>query len=216
MIPNPYIIHMMSCKEREQTQKHLEDAFATKIQIFPALVPGNNWFRTIRWTDMNSPTKCHIMKPGQIGCNLSHYTLYKSLTGRGLSTIFEDDAKVNNIRYFISFMNAIKGKDDYDIILLGYSNLLEGDVFDAERYRIVKSFWGTHAMILTEKARQCFIDEYDTMMEEDTCLPTDRLWSHCIKKYGLRTYAPLVPAVIYSNELISLIDGIYKRWDKNL
>jgi hypothetical protein len=34
MLPNPYIIHLESCKERTQTQKHLEDIFVSKITIF--------------------------------------------------------------------------------------------------------------------------------------------------------------------------------------
>ena len=69
-------------------------------------------------------------------------------------------------------------------------------------------------MILTEKARECFIKEYALMMSQNECLPTDWLWSYCISKYGLKAYAPIKPAVTQIEGLESTITG-KKRENKN-
>jgi len=199
MLPNPYIIHLESCKERAQTQKHLEDIFVSKITVFPAkqitLSPKIHW---------KSPWGFKEMTPGQLGCNASHYTLYKSLTDVEYATIFEDDAYASSpFEGLIEFLNIVP--KTFDIILLGYNDIVSG--YSENGYRIVKQFYGTHAMIINAKARKCFIDEYNEMMLTNTCLPTDWLWGHCISKYDLKCYAPTKPSIIQQERLISCITG---------
>jgi len=202
MLPNPYIIHLESCKERAQTQKHLEDIFVSKITVFPA--KQISWSPKIHW---KSHQGWKEMTPGQLGCNASHYTLYKSLTDVEYATIFEDDACASGpLEILIEFLNIVP--KTFDILLLGYNDIASG--YSESGYMIVKQFYGTHAMILNAKARKCFIDEYDKMMSTNTCLPTDWLWSHCISKYGLKCYAPTKPSIIQHESLISCITGKYR------
>jgi hypothetical protein len=199
MLPNPYIIHLESCKERAQTQKHLEDIFVSKITLFHA--KQITWSPKIHW---KSPWGFKEMTPGQLGCNASHYTLYKSLTDVEYATIFEDDASASGpFEILIEFLNIVP--KTFDIILLGYNDITSG--YSENGYRIVKQFYGTHAMIINAKARKCFIDEYDKMMSTNTCLPTDWLWGHCISKYGLKCYAPTKPSIIQQEGVISCITG---------
>lgn len=208
MLPNPYIIHLEDIKEREKTQTHLQDTFGIpSIPFFPAIriqqSPKIRWQLFGKWREMSL---------GELGCNASHVALYKSLIGRGFATIFEDDAVVNDMAGLTEFLKRIPS--DFDIILLGYADILDAEIIN--NYRVVYKFNGTHAMILSEKARAYFIDEYDTLLKKNESLPTDWLWSHCISKYGLKVYAPLVPSIIQIEGLISSISGHVrrnKRWN---
>ena len=198
MLPNPYIIHLETCKEREQTQKHLEDIFVSKITIFHA--KQITWSPKIHW---KSHQGWKEMTLGELGCNASHYELYKSLTDVQYATIFEDDASADPVEGLSEFLNIVP--KTFDILLLGYNDIASG--YSEDGYRIIKQFYGTHAMILNAKARKCFIDEYDQMMSTNTCLPTDWLWSHCISKYGLKCFAPIKPSIVQKEGLISCING---------
>lgn len=203
MLPNPYIIHLEDIKEREKTQEHLQNIFD---------IPSIPFFPAIR-IHQSPKIKCQLygkwreMSLGELGCNASHIALYKSLIGRGFATIFEDDAIVTDTAGLTEFLKKIPYGSD--IILLGYNDILDGDIIN--NYKVVSKFYGTHAMIVSEKARAYFIDEYTTLMEMNESMPTDWLWSHCISKYRLKVYAPVIPSVTQIEGIVSSISGNIRK-----
>lgn len=197
MLPNPHIIHLEDCHERDYVKEHLEENFGhQEIPFFPAIRVRTN--TTIMWKPPYARYK--PMLPGAVGCLESHIALYKS-NPRGILTVFEDDAVVKDSEGLSNFIRIFP--KDYDIILLGYNKIAKGNI-ENNIYH-VKRFYGTHAMILTENARQLLVEEYES--QKPLAEPMDWLWSHVIEDNNLKTYAPLSPCIIQKPGLESQITG---------
>jgi len=198
MLPNPYIIHLESCTEREIIQTELEAFFQVKIPFFHAIsaIKDSN----LLW---KSPQGYKPLRPGELGCVESHYILYKENMHKDFLTVFEDDAEVIDMNGLGEFLNTIP--NDFDILLLGYNQIVKGTVL--QHYKTVTEFWGTHAMILSKKSRDLFINEYDYLKSIGQMQPADWLWNSIIQNNSLTVYTPLKPSIVQKEGLLSAITG---------
>ncbi len=193
MLPNPKIIHLEESKDREKSKTILSSFFNQEIPFFTAIKLTSS--NPIIW---KSGTGWKAMTMGQLSCNMSHSFLYNENDSK--FTVFEDDAIPNSslldIQEFITTHLC-------NIILLGYNKILEHT--NCGSYLQVKSFWGTHAMIIDQISKDLFLREYNRMMKDGISMPTDWLWSHVIKKYNLNVVAPILPFIIQELDLTSTI-----------
>ena len=94
-----------------------------------------------------------ILLPNRkLGCTASHLSvakLAKSLFPLQSYLVFEDDCVLSE-----NWMDALKGVESADVVYLGYNDKCEHTVF------------GTHALLISPKARDAIIEEADKVKDE--------------------------------------------------
>lgn len=117
---------------------------------------------------MTGATVFSAIKDRKIGCYLSHLTIYKSKESDLI--VFEDDCEILD-KSFIDLLPSLI--DQYDLVYFGVNHILK------------KGSYGTHAMWISDYARQCFINN-----NGDIHIPVDHMWNHIENKYNLRVWRP--------------------------
>ena len=195
------VIHRKIDVERETTIRELEKHIGRELQILEG-VNGNTLI------EQGFPRKHPIeQKPtsaGNIGCTASHLQILQNvLAGEHRSVcIFEDDAEY--ISDFSKYLSQIP--ENWDICFLGVNEIVEGEPVSQTVVK-VRRFWGTHAVILREKAMRAIQEMYFQSLKDDYALPADWLYSYAIQKFGLKAYAPKVAHIRQKPGFISTISG---------
>ena len=154
---------------------------------------------------------------GEIGCAMSHVTLWNKIKDE-IFIIIEDDIIFSNDFYpklNVYLKNAPK---DWDIIYLGGSNIKGYKVNDffIKPYTKGRENLGTYAMLINKTGRNKLLE---------ICLPIKKSIDHHLKKYFnnyLKVYYVNPPLIKHNNEIDSdrrIINNQKKRpnkkWIKN-
>ena len=150
----------------------LNNAGINNIKIFEA-INGNELIPTVEKIgykhpyiqvnlsslyDLRNGRKRHreISSKGALGCYLSHITLWNKLINsiNEYMLIFEDDVEplVKDANVIIN--NIIKEKNDFDILLLGYTLKDNNIISVSENLNKCMLFFGLHSYIITKKGAE--------------------------------------------------------------
>jgi len=129
---------------------------------------------------------------GESGCLASHTNVYKQIPHGDDLLIFEDDCEIIDD----SFIEIIrKNKHNYDIMYIGItynSTDIGGPIIGS---------WGTHAMWISSKAIQLFLNY------NDSDNPVDHIWNEIERIYKLRVWRPFIKDK-YVKQKIGLVSYI--------
>jgi hypothetical protein len=170
-----YIIHMSSVKEREHLVNKIVEKFSSIV--YEAIV---------------------INGDGAAGCRESHTDIYKKIPIGDDLLLFEDDCEIRDD----SFMNIIKkNKKKYDIIYIGVTHKSIDTLNITDIGGPKNGSWGTHAMWISSKAIQLFLNYKDNQN------PVDHIWNEIERIYNLNVWRPYIndKYVKQKNGIISCI-----------
>lgn len=195
------VIHRQIDVEREPTIRELERRLGRELQILEG-VRGDTLIE--KGFPRKHPIERIPTSAGNIGCTASHVQILQNvLAGEYKSVcIFEDDAEY--ISDFTSYFSQIP--DDWDICFLGVNEIVDGDPVSDTVVK-VRRFWGTHAVILKEKAMMAIQDMYFQSLKDEYALPADWLYSYAIQRSGLNAYAPKNAHIRQKPGFVSTISG---------
>lgn len=174
-----YIIHMSSVKEREHLVNKIVEMFGSIV--YEAIV---------------------INGDGAAGCRESHTDIYKKIPIGDDLLLFEDDCEIIDD----SFKNIIKkNKNKYDIIYIGVTHKSTNSLNVTGGPK--NGSWGTHAMWISSKAIQLFLNYKDNQN------PVDHSWNEIERIYNLNVWRPYIKDkyVKQKNGLISLITNTISK-----
>lgn len=120
-----------------------------------------------------NPVWCPILP--SLGCILSHVKVAR--IAKDGYFVFEDDAVISDSSFLDIPLN------DADVIYFGTN----GSAFQTKPIDCIHH-WGTHAMYISNKARQLFLDNWEAELQHiyPKGFPAiDEIWSVLIRRFGL-------------------------------
>ena len=140
----------------------------------------------------------NTLNPGQIGCLLSHITLWEDFTNNNNNNkellVLEDDIYVKSI--FKDFIKThVKYSENFDIIFLGHCAESEGDhIGRILNYKLHKSICPrcTHGYIISKKGAKEFLNYFNNNKID---MPIDEMLCRIINEKQLKSYS-LYPTLI--------------------
>jgi GR25 family glycosyltransferase involved in LPS biosynthesis len=201
-----YCIHLDTAKEREPAITRLEERLGRPLIRWNATKAAD----AIAQAKARGEGRRHpfggITQGGNLGHVDSLIRLLKKMIAEKTPVIgiFEDDAElvapVDEIQAFVS------ARAQWDILLLGANEWV--DVSSAAGIVRVRRFWGTHALLLNQRAARAIIAMYARLTARGFAYPADWLLAEAVKE-GLKVYGPANPKAycIQSRGLVSLITG---------
>lgn len=199
------VIHRQIDVEREPTIRELERKLGRELQVLEG-VRGDTLIE--QGFPRKHPIERKPTSAGNIGCTASHLQILQNiLSGDHKAVcIFEDDAEY--VSDFSSYVSQIP--DDWDICFLGVNEIVEGEPV-SDTVVQVRRFWGTHAVILREKAMRSIQEMYFQSLKDDYALPADWLYSYAIQRFHLKAYAPKKAHIRQKPGFVSTISGNIRR-----
>jgi GR25 family glycosyltransferase involved in LPS biosynthesis len=185
------VIHLDTATERLPIIDKIKRTMIHELEVFSAK-DGADWEKSAKIAKLHPRDKQPVNR-GQIGCAHSHVDiLHGSLkANEKITIIFEDDCEMlgtqDDIYGFIHYASKLPA--NWDMILLGANEYVESAKFD-DKYTRVNRFWGTHAIIVTEKAMQAALKVFADAQKEGVFLPADWMYNEAIRHHGLVCYAP--------------------------
>jgi GR25 family glycosyltransferase involved in LPS biosynthesis len=192
----PYIPIVMIHRTKDKEREIFMDAFETKLGLEIQRVEAQDGEELLKTQVIprKHPRSPEETSAGNIGCTFSHVSVCETFleTEHDFICIFEDDiemvSKREELFEYIDYSWELEG---WDILFLGVSEIVEGTpVPEQEEIVQVKRFWGTHAVILTRKAAQAIVHEFQASVQEGFALPADWLYSFAIQHQNLVAYCP--------------------------
>ena len=161
-----FVINLRSATEKRETMKNTLDQYTKDYIFFDAIngkqLKDSEYKINLNW--MNPWNNTHTTY-GEVGCALSHYTLWKKMVDENIeqALILEDDIVINNPN-FISIIEKIP-ISAYDLIYVGRQKLLTVDEEKMELGEVaglVKptfSYWGcAYVLTLSGAKKLCNIE----------------------------------------------------------
>jgi GR25 family glycosyltransferase involved in LPS biosynthesis len=185
------VIHLDSAAERMPIIEKLRKTLIHTVEVYSAK-DGTDWEKSSKIAKMHPFEKIPVPR-GHLGCTHSHIDIiHGTLKGKHqYALIFEDDCEMlavqDDIYGFIHYTKVLPV--EWDMILLGASEYVESEKIN-EIYTKVKRFWGTHAVIMKEKAMRAVLQTFADAQKEGVFLPADWMYNEAIKKHGLTCYGP--------------------------
>jgi GR25 family glycosyltransferase involved in LPS biosynthesis len=185
------VIHLNSATERLPVIDKIKKTMIHELEVFSAK-DGFDWVNSDKIAKMHPRDKRPVNR-GQVGCGHSHIEiLHGSLKAKeAVTIIFEDDCEMrgtqDDVYDFIHRAGQLPAT--WDILLLGANEYVEAAKFD-DKYTRVNRFWGTHALIVTEKAMRAALKVFADAQKGGIFLPADWMYNEAIKQHGLVCYAP--------------------------
>ena len=148
-----------------------------------------------------------MTKKGALGCYLSHLEVYKQNPNESV-IVFEDDCVINDIN-MLDILDSLK---QYDLVYFGVN--LMWDANDTTKCKPISAkakihSWGTHAMWVSEKAKNIFFHHTKNIPFTKTL---DNLWNIIADKYNLSVWRPLPKEIYkYCKQKIGLVSEITNR-----
>jgi len=159
-----HVISMKTASDRKENIKIMETKLGFPINIFEAIDGNNTDFSTY-----DLKIVYNYKFKGEIGCFLSHVSLYKSLidSAYSYSVIFEDDAKILTDDLNTLIIEELNKNPSEDFFFLGYNRKCPQktrasicSIFNGPK------FWGFHAYIINNKSIPKIIDFLQTAYSE--------------------------------------------------
>jgi len=182
------VIHLDSATERQPIIDKLRETMIHHVEVFSAK-DGTDWEKSSKIVKQH-PFEKRPVERGNIGCTHSHVDIiYNSLKSKEKHTLlFEDDCEMIGSRDDIYGFIHQAGKE-WDILLLGANEYVESEAVPGP-YKRVKRFWGTHAMVLSEKAMRAALQAFADAQKRGVFLPADWMYNEAIKQADLVCYGP--------------------------
>jgi GR25 family glycosyltransferase involved in LPS biosynthesis len=204
------VIHLDTATERLPIIENIRKKMIHTLEVFSAK-DGTEWENSDKIAKIHPFEKKPVPR-GHLGCTHSHIDIiHTSLKKKEEHTIiFEDDCNItgsqDDLYGFIFRAGTLPVK--WDILLLGANEYVESTQFDSS-YTRVNRFWGTHALVLTDKAMRAALKVFADAQKKGEFLPADWMYNEAIKQHGLVCYAPTRIASICHQKsgLISSING---------
>ena len=207
MVDSVAVIHLERATERLPVIENIRALFPS-LSVYNAK-DGSDWVNSMIIGKKHPWTGTDVSK-GVLGCAHSHIDLIHAAVRRGDKTImiFEDDCEMNRETSINTIMSHVHGAnmlgnvqiaadttsvaEAWDILLLGANEYVESEATSVPEYRMVKRFWGTHALILRESAMRAALQVFADAQREGIFLPADWMYNEAIKG-GLRCIGPANP-----------------------
>jgi hypothetical protein len=204
------VIHLPSATERLPIINDIKTKMIHYLEVYEAK-DGVEWEKSDKIAKMHPFEKKPVLR-GQLGCSHSHIDImHKSLKKNEEHTIvFEDDCELlatqDSIYGFI--FNSTSLPEKWDILLLGANEYVESEEVN-KSYKRVKRFWGTHAIVLSEKAMRAALQVFADAQKKGEFLPADWMYNEAIKQHSLVCYGPAKIDSICRQKLglVSAING---------
>jgi GR25 family glycosyltransferase involved in LPS biosynthesis len=182
------VIHLESATERQPIIDKLRSTMIHNLEVFSAK-DGTEWEKSSKIAKQH-PWEKRPVKRGEIGCAHSHIDIiHGSLKSKEIHTLlFEDDCEMIGSRDDIYGFIHQAGKE-WDMLLLGANEYVESEAAPGA-YKRVKRFWGTHAVILSEKAMRAALQVFADAQKRGEFLPADWMYNEAIKQADLVCYGP--------------------------
>ena len=220
-----FVINLRSATEKRETMKNTLDKYTKEYIFFDAIngkqLKDSEYKINLNW--MNPWNNTHTTY-GEVGCALSHYTLWKKMVDENIeqALILEDDIVINNPN-FISIIEKIP-ISAYDLIYVGRQKLLTVDEEKMELWEVgglVKptfSYWAcAYVLTLSGAKKLCNIDYLNNIIINDEYMPymacvgnhinseaqtrLDKYYGHLKKAAGkFNTYAFEPPLIEPNNQ----------------
>lgn len=204
------VIHLDTATERLPIIENIRKKMIHTLEVFSAK-DGTEWEKSEKIAKTHPFEKKPVPR-GVIGCTHSHIDIiHTSLKNKEVHTIiFEDDCDItvaqDDIYGFIHRASNLPVA--WDILLFGANEYVESTKFDSSYIR-VNRFWGTHALVLSEKAMRAALKVFADAQKKGEFLPADWMYNEAIKQHGLVCYAPTSIKSICRQKpgLVSAING---------
>ena len=203
------VIHLDTATERLPIIESLRKTLIHELVVFQAK-DGKEWEASTKIAKMHPFEKTPVTR-GVLGCTHSHINLIHAALKAKMEfcLIFEDDCemigKQDDIYGFIHRAGNLP--ETWDMILLGANEYVESEKFDSKYTRVTR-FWGTHAVILKEKAMRAALKVFADAQKRGEFLPADWMYNEAIKE-GLVCYGPTVINSLCQQKvgLVSAVNG---------
>ena len=185
------VIHLDSATDRLPLIEKLRTTLIHNLEVFSAK-DGSDWEKNAKIAKMHPRDKTPVSR-GILGCTHSHIDIVHSTLKDKLpfALIFEDDCEMlgaqDDIYGFLHRANHIP--TEWDMILLGANEYVES-LPPVGAYTQVKRFWGTHAVILKEKAMRAVLRVFADAQKRGEFLPADWMYNEAIAQHNLVCYGP--------------------------
>ncbi|NBO61035.1 MAG: glycosyltransferase family 25 protein [Flavobacteriia bacterium] len=191
-----YIPVVMIHREKDKEREFFMETFEKKLGIDIQRVEAQDGEELLKTQEIprKHPRDREETSVGNIGCTFSHVSICETFleTEHDHICIFEDDVELvsdsEDLFDYIEYSNELA---EWDILFLGTNEIVEGTPLKEQPLiSDVKRFWGTHAVILTRKAAQAIVHEFQSSVVEGYALPADWLYSFAIQHQKLIAYCP--------------------------
>ena len=186
---------MISLKDADYRRKLMKDTIPYNFTFFDA----------IRGSELSEEQKNEFPKflgtNNELGCMLSHYTLWKKLINKSSPTlILEDDAE------FVHIIDDLNLPNDFDIVFLGHCREKKGRQINNKVYTSVEPIC-LHGYLVSQKGIKKLLDNFNKKTIHD---PIDDYILDLIKQNKLISYS-LFPQHIIQKKIPSQINIFFLR-----
>jgi GR25 family glycosyltransferase involved in LPS biosynthesis len=152
-----------------------------------------------------------ISNPGEVGCLLSHISILYHASQKNLPFIgiFEDDTELLvHPQILQEFLEKVDSLSKWDFLILGANEWVQSFPVDSAVQQIQR-FWGTHALILSQKAIHSILTTHKQLQMEGFAYPADWLYAKSIQEHKLTVYGPTEPKSLFRQipGFLSAING---------
>lgn len=193
-----FVIHLESAKERIPNLLKLKETFGENLSFWKAMTSGDFFLKEPDFPiiyefqrEVGAEVKKLILKPGELGCLISHLSILTYMIEKNLDVIgiLEDDMELtSDFSALEAFYTINKGRS-WDILVLGSNEWVDITKQDEVSVEITR-FWGTHALIITRKAAEAIIETYVDLLQKSLAYPADWHYAKSISSKGLIVYGP--------------------------
>jgi len=182
-----YMIHLPRSTERIPVINELQYKLNASIPLFDA-ADG------VELVKAGHPQRCgHSIgtvasrSPGDIGCTVSHVNIARDCLAKGYeyAVVFEDDCEFNKTLEELSTILDIAKGNQWDLFLLGASAYLDHKPIN-NSLSTVKSFYGTHSLIMNKTFMENLICIYTSACEKGLVYAADGLYSIVCKETDIK------------------------------
>jgi GR25 family glycosyltransferase involved in LPS biosynthesis len=181
-----YIIHLERATERELFINKLKEQLNIEFIDFKSadgeeLIKEGHPCKSVEFDNM-------LCGAGNLGCTISHVNICKDAISKNFDyiIIFEDDCIFKRsieelTEYLITTNHILKYNNfEWDLFLLGNNAHL--DFIPLTNFlTLIKDFYGTHALIMTNRFANLLLLEHDKTFCEGKVKSADGLYSNTIK-----------------------------------
>lgn len=217
-----FCIHLLQETSREESILKLQTDLDVTVQIIEA-IHGNTFLQTypnfprrhpfeIIAKERGIPDKGQfISNPGEVGCLLSHISILYHANQQGFPyiCIFEDDTELlSKLETLNEFLENAEKLPQWDFLVLGANEWVQSYPVDTMTEQIQR-FWGTHALLLSQKGIQAVLATHKLLQMEGFAYPADWLYAKSIQEHKLVVYGPTQPKSIFRQipGFVSAING---------
>ncbi len=218
-----FCIHLLSETNREEAILKLQKNLDISMQIIEAVngrefleqyprFPRRHPFEIIAQQRGIPTDHGHFLSnPGEIGCLLSHLSILHHANENKFPFIgiFEDDAEILvDTEILKDFLEKMDSLQQWDFLILGANEWVQSFPIHNDAQQIQR-FWGTHALLLSQKAIQAILVTHKLLQSEGFAYPADWLYAKSIQEHKLIVYGPNDPKSLFRQipGFISSING---------